>query len=232
MLEVWQPQLSPGNLHVVTVPPRGSDPDLLWTRFAGVVGVDPGVCSEGIDASNPSLGHASTELVRHVNVELGKVPRAHYDLIVKRQLARGILGARSGLEPPVRLNRRGHRLAARWNKRVLAAIDESEAALVGARGDLPTRMPGKSVPKAMHRPTPAELLAAAATARDGLLELQSRLQLEREALGHLAVASHGVTAPDHWDSDPEPVPAAVRELTDLVRGCITVATADGGVGTP
>ena len=41
ILATWGLYLPPERIHLVTVP-SGADRTLLWERFAGVVGVDPG----------------------------------------------------------------------------------------------------------------------------------------------------------------------------------------------
>ena len=41
VLTRWGNGLPPARIHVVTVPPRDEPRDLLWRRFAGVVGIDP-----------------------------------------------------------------------------------------------------------------------------------------------------------------------------------------------
>lgn len=216
MLDVWEPLVGSTRLHVITVPPRGSDPRLLWERFAQVVGVAPDVCPENPGSSNPSLGHASTELMRLVNLELTDVPRRDYEMVVRGSL-RVILGERAHLESPVTLNRKGRALAARWNRRVRSAIKDSGAQLVGSLDDLPVRRPPQSTPTSLGTPDAEEILAAAATARDGLIELEAKL-LSRHGEPRTTVAQ--TTTPQHWDDAPDPAAAAVQEVTALVWSCI------------
>ena len=54
-------------VRVVTVPPSGADPLLLWRRFAEAAGIDPSVVVDPDVRRNPSLGHPSCELLRRVN---------------------------------------------------------------------------------------------------------------------------------------------------------------------
>lgn len=237
MLDVWVPLVGRKRVHVVTVPPRGSDPELLWTRFAGVVGVDPEVCADRTVDANPSLGLASTELLRRVNAELGEVSYYHYTRTVKRQLARAILGSRAHLESRVVLNRKGRRLAARWNATVQAAMENHGVELVGTFDDLPVTPPGpEAAPKALPAPSSEQLLEAAATAVDGLRSWAERLDraLEEGVPGdvlsaittQLGGSAPGVvdlgsgTSPERWAGEQDPVQAAVREITALVRTCI------------
>ncbi len=57
-------------IHVITTPPQGSGNSLLWERFAGLLGVDPG----GVDLSraraNTSLGLPEIEFLRRLNQAL------------------------------------------------------------------------------------------------------------------------------------------------------------------
>lgn len=213
MLEVWGPVVGRERLHVVTVPPRGSDPRLLWERFSQVVGLDPNACPVEPESSNVSLGHASTELLRRLNVELGSVPRRDYEKVVRGHL-RSILGQRARLEERVTLNRKGLRLAARWNGRVRAAIEDSGAHVVGTLQDLPVHGPDPSAPKSLARLRPEDILAAAATARDGLLTLERELR-ERQ----LQPETPATTLAD-WEACADPEARAVSDVADLVRRCM------------
>jgi hypothetical protein len=62
----WSPSLDPGNVHIVVAPSSGAAPDELWRRFCSVVGIDsqkfPGLSV----SRNPTLGVASTELIRKI----------------------------------------------------------------------------------------------------------------------------------------------------------------------
>jgi hypothetical protein len=232
MLDVWVPLVGRKHVHVVTLPPRGSDPDVLWHRFAGVVGIDPSVCPDRTVDTNPSLGFASTELLRRVNAELGKVEYFDYTRSVKRQLARGALGSRAHLESPVPLHRQGRRFAARWNRRVREAVERHGVELVGTLDDLPVTPPDPDVPKALTMPSTEELLEAAATGVDGLRSWSEMLhRAQEDGVGSAAFKALAIdladphtaapaTSPDRWSGDQDPVAAAVRELVASLRGCI------------
>ena len=222
MLDVWVPLVGPKRVHVVTVPPRGTDETLLWRRFAKVVGVDPTVCSELPQDSNPSLGHASSELLRRVNAALGERHPMDYDQVVRNGLARQILAQRTHLESPVRLNQRGVRFARRWNNQVREAIAAHGVRVVGSLDDLPIDLNGSDVPEKLPSPSPSELLAAAVTARDGLaaMALQLASRLENEPADP---APDLPTPPDRWDAEEEPVEAAVVEVTVLTRRCLELS---------
>lgn len=51
----WAEQLPPGRVHVIPLDPLSNDPDLLWKRFAGLIGVDPDVIDLEVGRSNESL---------------------------------------------------------------------------------------------------------------------------------------------------------------------------------
>lgn len=71
VLHAWQQAVPPERIHLVTVPPRGTDLPLLWQRFAAVVGVElPGVAIAE-RATHDSLGVVETEFLRRLNVDLG-----------------------------------------------------------------------------------------------------------------------------------------------------------------
>lgn len=234
MLDVWVPLVGADHVHVVTVPPRGADPALLWHRFASVVGVRPEVCEQPEDVSNSSLGHASTELMRRINKGLD-LSTTDYTLLVKGPLARRILGSRASKEQPIRMHRKGHLLAVRWNRLMRAAIERHGVPVVGSLDDLDMSQPDPSLRRTLPRVEPEELLAAAVHARDGLLALREQLVKELPdktagprtpvvevlRLPHLPVTP--VTAADRWSAEPEPVPAAVAELVSLVEECVAIS---------
>lgn len=86
----WGPYLEPGHFHVLTVPPPGSDPSLLWQRFCSIVGFDPDVPHAPPGMQNPSLGLAEAELLRRFNVQIGeRFPmRDRYIRVVRDNLMR------------------------------------------------------------------------------------------------------------------------------------------------
>ncbi|MGH3413893.1 MAG: hypothetical protein ACRDPH_12520 [Marmoricola sp.] len=91
VLARWADTLPPDRVHVVTVPPSGSDPDLLARRFADALGLAE-IPSDG-SRSNVSLGVAESALVRRLNERLDMVlPNHHYrefvrELLVHRNLS-------------------------------------------------------------------------------------------------------------------------------------------------
>lgn len=95
----WAKGLQRGAVSLVTVPPPGAPEDLLWRRFAEVLGISP----DGIRLdvrSNPSIDLPSALLLLELNRHLrpdgrGDLPD-FYDRQVKHQLAKRGLSLRSG----------------------------------------------------------------------------------------------------------------------------------------
>ena len=95
VLRTWTALIPPERVHVITMPPRGSAPDLLWERFAGVVGIDPAVADTARARSNASLGLGEVELLRRLNVAIpDELPGWFYMRNVKDALAHGALADR------------------------------------------------------------------------------------------------------------------------------------------
>jgi hypothetical protein len=227
MLDAWGAAVPPGRLHVVTVPRSGADPMLLWERFAEVVGIDPAVCTPTSRRNNTSLGQASAELVRRVNLELGKVPASDFRATVKQQLASRVLTKRAHLESRAKLDAPTLDFAADWNRRVREAIERSGVRMVGDLDDLPVEVPPElrdaAVPE-LADPDDDEILAAAVTARDGLHGLIDRrvealrdLGVDEALLDPVATLPWEPASEERWTRHPDPVGSAVTELTDLVR---------------
>ena len=67
ILNRWGHDLPPERVHLVTVPPPGGPPNLLWERFSqafGLTGLDLDLEAE---RANPSLGVPETALLRRIN---------------------------------------------------------------------------------------------------------------------------------------------------------------------
>ncbi|HEX6443561.1 MAG TPA: hypothetical protein VF053_00620 [Streptosporangiales bacterium] len=143
ILQRWGADLPAEQRHLVTVPPPGSDPGLLWARFAEVVGIPPGLCRPEVEDgnANTSLGAGETELLRRVNVALGdEYPlRAPYVEVVHRNLVSPVLmrrprGGRFGIpaEHVDWFDAAGHRM-----------VDELKAYPCHVVGDLDDLLPAE-----------------------------------------------------------------------------------------
>lgn len=64
VLEKWCADLPSERVHVVTVPPKGSDPALLWERFAQVCGIEPDLYETDLNQSRESVGVEAARLLQ------------------------------------------------------------------------------------------------------------------------------------------------------------------------
>ena len=219
VLDVWGKVVPADRLHVVTVPRGGREANLLWPRFAEVVGVDPALATEPARTANPSIGYASTELVRHLNLVLADIPPWDYNRTVKAPLASSILAARRPQERRPVLDPATAAVAGAWNTRSRDAIADSGARFVGDWDDLPVAAPS-SAPVDTAPPSRAELLEAAATAWHGLVDLVDRRRRRvARIMGATPPASLAPQLPDWLERgrSEADLDGAVRDLSALVR---------------
>jgi hypothetical protein len=92
ILRTWAADLPPERVHVVTVPPPGSD-DSLWSRFISVLGVDDAELDRVVDSSNAALTPVQVELLRRLNSRLqpDDIEWSRYEAAVKRFLIGSVL---------------------------------------------------------------------------------------------------------------------------------------------
>jgi len=71
-LRRWSQGLPPDHVHVVTTPPAGSAPTLLWDRFVGVLGLEGREYDADVPATNTSMSVTAAEVLRRYNIRHGK----------------------------------------------------------------------------------------------------------------------------------------------------------------
>jgi hypothetical protein len=167
-LDMWSQHIAPDQVHVITMPRRGSA-DTLWSRFASVLGVDPEGANADLARSNSSLGPAEAEFLRRLNAALPEeLPEWFYKRHVKQSVA---LDALSGLpdRPRLVLPPDVHEWAAHQAEILIAGLRDAKYHIVGDLDELrPLPTAGQYVaPEA----SPAdELLTAAVLASSALAE--------------------------------------------------------------
>ncbi|MGI8578412.1 MAG: hypothetical protein ACR2KG_10975 [Nocardioidaceae bacterium] len=72
VLANWSAAIDASRIHVVTLPPAGSPPELLWQRFAGVIGIDSDDFELAVPATDSSVSVTAAEVLRRFNVRHGK----------------------------------------------------------------------------------------------------------------------------------------------------------------
>jgi len=122
VLERWGGSLPPERVHVVTVPPPGGSPDLLWQRFSRVFGLDDLDLEVEAERANPSLGVPETALLRRINRAVNaELPPADYRPLVRELLAHQTLSARTRtprLALPPDVHPWAADLACRWRQEI------------------------------------------------------------------------------------------------------------------
>lgn len=180
----WGADLRPSQVHLVVCPPAGTDPTVLWQRYAAATRLPVTDLIPTEPELNAGLGAVEIALLREVNVALGdRLPQPRYGRAVKGALARDVLARRSSPRPV--LPRAGHNLAVtiadRW-------IPQIRAAGWQVHGDLDELRPAPyatachpdEVPTAATAQTGAEviaeLLVALADARETGQEQAARIE--------------------------------------------------------
>lgn len=156
VLAKWADVVPAERIHVLTLPPSGTAQDVLWKRFAGLLGIDPDAFDTDMRRTNSSMGVVETEFLRRFNgATRGQLTYEHGP-IVNRTLGQEILAARVGAEP-IRLPPEHFDWAVR-RSRVMA--DELRARGYDVVGDLAELVP--SPPADDASPVVPEKLAPAA----------------------------------------------------------------------
>jgi hypothetical protein len=160
-------------VHIVTVPPAGTSPEVLLARFCAASGLSPvGLCRDQA-RENKSIGYEQTELLRRVNVALGDRlphPRKGYNGTVKFWFAETVLAEQ---QPRQRLTLPGPR----WDwcvgasKEIVARIEDAGFAVHGNLTDL---MPVPTATVGLHRPSQADVAAAGVEAIASMLDDRHR----------------------------------------------------------
>lgn len=182
ILEVWGGVVGADHVTVVTLPPRSGEPDLLWRRFGEAIGVGAGRYELPTPA-NESLGAASAELMRRVNVRLADtdtdlLPR-EYARQCRQVLAKTVLAARSTDEPRLRLPAALQPWAVERSARTIAAIRASGVRVVGDLEDLQSAASPATVDVDPDQLPPEDILDAAVDAIAGLVTHRVQQQRNR-----------------------------------------------------
>lgn len=166
----------PERVHVVTAPPSGSSPDVLWNRFAGVVGLEPAAYPSEIPATNESLSVTSVEVLRRYNERhVGGLPIRRYRMQVKRPLMPALTeGVADRNRLPLDYRER-HQLAD-LAEEIVAGLRAGGYEVVGSLADLVPARPDRKERK-VAAPGPEDLTDADIV--DALLDVVHHLLQHR-----------------------------------------------------
>jgi hypothetical protein len=120
---------------VITLPPAGSDPTILWQRFTDVLGIDPTRYPSPPGSTNSSLAAAEATVLRRANLAIGgdEFPWPIYDRVMKHYLAPE-LAKRKG--PGISLPESQREWAVGWCQNVAKFIENAGFDVVGDLGEL------------------------------------------------------------------------------------------------
>lgn len=122
--ERWSGAVGRDHFTLITVPPKGAPPGVLWERFAAVAGIPDGVCDTDV-RSNPGIDAASALVLRELNVRLAEedFSRQDYEWIVKGALAKRGLVKRGRDKVPLGMDERWVRRVSKGEVSKLKALD-------------------------------------------------------------------------------------------------------------
>ncbi len=216
ILDRWGSALPPEHVHLVTVPPPGSDRGELWSRFSSTFGLDGLPLDLTAERENPSLGVSETSLLRTVNERVTSIMAPpDYRPLVREVLAHQTLShraasARLGLSPDD--HRWAQDLTRAWGSELRARGYD----VVGDLDDLVGTDPGAFVDP--DTVTAKQLLPPALDAISALLVEAARLRAVEESL-------HAELREAHAERD------RVRETTaSRLRRRAVTALEEGAVG--
>jgi len=176
----WGASLPAERVHLVTVPPSGSDRGELWRRFSGTFGLDGLPLDLTAERENPSLGVPETSLLRTINQRVTSIlappdyrPLVR-ELLAHQTLSRGVASARLGLAPD------DHAWAQELSRTWVDTLAEREYDVAGSLDDLHGRDLGSFADP--DTATADELLPPALDAIGALLVEAARLRAVEERL--------------------------------------------------
>ncbi|WP_395690447.1 hypothetical protein [Nocardioides sp.] len=179
ILNRWGHELPPEQVHLVTVPPPGGPPQLLWKQFSVAFGLDGLDLDLEGERQNPSLGAPETALVRRINRAANQhVTPADYRPLVRELLAHQTLSRRTR-SPRLALPPDAHPWATEVMRSWVAEVERRGYDVVGDLHDLAGAPPVQRYADPDH-PSEKQVSAAAVDAITALLQEGARLR-HREA---------------------------------------------------
>lgn len=177
----WQRHVPVERITLVTVPPAGSEPTMLSSRFASALSID-GLRFEQPTDTNPSLGAYSAELMRRLNEAVPDIEFLHYHWGFKNAIGRQVLPTHVDAEPAIALTDEQHAWAVHRGERMIEQIKRSGVVVIGDLDDLiPVRRAGDAAsdPGAA---SDGDLLDVATYGLTGLAGVVSNLRIEHDSL--------------------------------------------------
>lgn len=175
ILNRWGHDLPPERIHLVTVPPPGGAPELLWKRFSQAFGLDGLDLDLEAERANPSLGVPETALIRRINRSANReLDPPDYRPLVRELLAHQTLSRRTR-SPRLALPPDVHPWAREVQDSWVAEVRERGYDVIGDLDDLAGRRPPKRYADP-DAPDESQVSGAAVDAIKALLLESSRLR--------------------------------------------------------
>ncbi|MBA9003192.1 hypothetical protein [Thermomonospora cellulosilytica] len=179
----WAAHVPPERIHVLTMPRPGAPHDLLWRRFAELLGIGHVPVDLTRTRTNSSLGAVETEVLRHVNAALDdETPMWLYHRVVTDILALQVLPGSGPRRDRVTLPADRRPWAEQRAAELVEAIRTAGYDVVGSLEELlppATTAQGVTVPEHLAG---SELVETAANAIIGLLDRIAALREENHRL--------------------------------------------------
>jgi len=163
ILDRWSADPRVTRVTVVTLPPAGAPRDVLWRRFCEAVRLPAEDAALDQVHENTSLGYASCDVLRRLNVHLEDV-RPRFYRKGMRPLTRDALAPLRDAEGRPELDQRGAQLAAELNRRIADTVIRGRYSLVGSIDDLPVA-DRVDAPQRVVPPPPDDVRRAALAVR-------------------------------------------------------------------
>jgi hypothetical protein len=213
-LRRWSTAVPATHVRLVTCPPPGAPPDLLWRRFADACGIPDGAVDPAAGPpANTSLSGEAIALVRAVNRGLaGRLSPREHARYVKRDLAEGRLAAQGGTPPraPAALADVLVPAATAWRR----AVEEAGHPV---HGDLADLDPVLGAPGDPHPDDVPEGVPDPAEVEEIVRDVLRRVAAGRVDSRHEGTGNPGSAAPGRAGRLAGPVERLRRRL-GLVRG--------------
>jgi hypothetical protein len=181
ILDRWGAELPPERVHLVTVPPPGTPPALLWERFSSAFDLDGVDLDLTADRVNPSLGVPETALLRRINRSANRaLDPSDYRPLVRELLAHQTLSRRTD-SPRLRLPPDVLPWVAELERSWVAEIERRGYDVVGELSDLLGAPPDPTYADP-DKPSERAVSGAAVDAIKALLLENARLRHEESRL--------------------------------------------------
>ncbi len=192
VLRRWTRDVPPGRVHLITVPPSGAEPEVLWRRFCQACGIDPSIGEPVGGRANASLGIEEIAVLRDLNKRLRRsgLDSASYGRLVREGIAQGVLAQRADMRKAV-LGPRHRDWASQTAEGWIAWVQEAGIDVVGDLDDLrPVFPPVTEKWRNPDRPRARVTRDAAMTALTGaVLEAASRPDPDAAPIARLGRAA-------------------------------------------